>query len=306
MLLLLIAIQAAVAAASPCILCPDGSSTTLPEKIVDIPGVPVVDCATIARLVPVLFQDDTSQECQLVHQLSTLCGCPRDENSCSLCSGDSDGSSSGVSKPTALVGTFSPIFGGIAPNCEVVEAYLHSFSEDDAFCGYAQQEAWDTCGCPVGGNNLDDGDGRYTGGGGGQQGFNNVTQPTTIPTVDIGAFTLGFFGTKGSGRGAMLYSLMRASAILSVIGALVVIFDNLRNRKKMQGLFNQLMVLMAFFDIIYSIAVALVDIPRPTDDFLSTSEERGNMTTCRIQGFMIQFGGLTSLFCNVSLSTCKS
>lgn len=293
---LLLVIQPTISA-SPCTVCPDGSAITVPDKVVDIPGVPSVDCATVEKLIPVMFQDDSSQECQLVHQLSTMCGCPQAKGCCRLCP---DGSS--VSKPAAPVDVFSEHFGGSVPSCEVVEAYLHSFSEVDWFCSYAQQEeVWETCGCPVG---LESSGGGYTDSSP-HYGSTNATQPPTIPQFDTSGFILGFFGADTTKQGTILYSLMRASAILSIIGALVVIQDNLRSPKKRQGLYNQLIVSMAFFDVIHAIAVALVDIPRPADDLLSTGHERGTMATCKIQGFAVQLGGLSSLFANVSLSTCK-
>jgi hypothetical protein len=91
---------------------------------------------------------------------------------------------------------------------------------------------------------------------------------------------------------------------MSITGALFVIQDNLRDKKRRSNQYNQIVTAMAFFDIIHGIASALLDIPRPTDDALRTKGERGNEATCKAQGFFIQWGGLTSLFFNASLSAC--
>jgi hypothetical protein len=66
------------------------------------------------------------------------------------------------------------------------------------------------------------------------------------------------------------------------------------------------MVTMAVFDIIYSIAASLVAIPRPADDMFVAYAERGkNEASCLAQGWFTQWGSMTSIFLNASLSTCK-
>jgi hypothetical protein len=98
--------------------------------------------------------------------------------------------------------------------------------------------------------------------------------------------------------------LARSAAGLSILGALLVIIDNLRNRKRLSNLYNQIVAAMACFDIIYSITAAFLNIPRPADDsFSAYGEYYGNRASCTAQGWMYQWSGMTSLFFNASLST---
>jgi hypothetical protein len=63
----------------------------------------------------------------------------------------------------------------------------------------------------------------------------------------------------------------------------VVIQDTLQDRKRWKNQYNQIVMVMAFFDILHAIASALVEIPRPTDDELHSTGERGNNASCKAQ-----------------------
>lgn len=124
-----------------------------------------------------------------------------------------------------------------------------------------------------------------------------------VPTFDATTIRYTFFGATTNSKMDALHWVELVAAILSIVGAIVVIQDNLRNKKRKNNLYNQIITVMALFDIIQAVAIALQDTPVPSDSTLGTAETIGNQATCKAQGWAIQFGGLTSLFLNVSLST---
>jgi hypothetical protein len=89
-------------------------------------------------------------------------------------------------------------------------------------------------------------------------------------------------------------------------GACAIIQDVMRDKKKIrEHLYNQLMLGMSCFDVIYSIAWMFSTIPIPIyNEFGSENNiygAVGNEATCTAQGFFLQLG-LASIFFNVSLS----
>jgi hypothetical protein len=255
--------------AAPCPLCriPGGTVTT-PNKIVSIPGYPgQYTCSTLESAVPGFF-DDSSEECEVVHQLSTICGCPRPEDSCTLCPDVSD-----VSDIQAPLPAFAPVFSGTTPNCETVQAFLHSFDASDIFCASSQESAASSCGCAVAddfaSNTTSDASVLFDG---------NTTDSVVYNPHGLGALV---FGGKTVEDEIRQVRLARAAACLSIAGALLVILENIYNRKRLSSnLYNQIVVTMACFDIVYSVTASLVNIPRPPDDSFYAHGERGNAGTC--------------------------
>jgi hypothetical protein len=129
----------------------------------------------------------------------------------------------------------------------------------------------------------------------------NTTDPGLFNPNGVGTLV---FGGKTLDDEIRQERLARAAACLSIAGALMVILENLYNRKRLSSnLYNQIVVTMASFDIMYSVTAVLVNIPRPSDDTIYAHGERGNAGTCIAQGWTYQFSGLTSLLLNASLST---
>lgn len=127
-----------------CQFCEWGAITT-PDKVISIPAYEFSDsCGTLESVVPLMINEGTP-ECDLVQSMSSLCGCPKpqDSSSCPLCP---DGSS--VPDPDRQVTWLSDQFGGFAPTCEMVEAYVASFIETDETC-VALQLVSSYCGCPA-------------------------------------------------------------------------------------------------------------------------------------------------------------
>lgn len=288
-LLLHVAPMTLALATRPCTLCPDASSTTYPDKVIVLPPLPPVTCKVAETSVPIVMPNDTSDECKLTHQISTICGCPKKPDACSLCP---DGSA--VSNKDTELPMFNPITSDSLFTCELMEAYLHSFSNKEDFCPYAQQHASEICGCPA----------TSTGSNDWMWDEHNTTMvEPEVPTFDATTIRYTFFGATTNSKMDALHWVELVAAILSIVGAIVVIQDNLRNKKRKNNLYNQIITVMALFDIIQAVAIALQDTPVPSDSTLGTAETIGNQATCKAQGWAIQFGGLTSLFLNVSLST---
>lgn len=294
--------SAAVVRAAPCTLCRDGSEPTMPKKLVQVPGYPQIDCKSLDSLVPQLLADKSSEQCGLVHQLSTLCGCPRSVGTCDLCP---DGSQ--VPNPDTNVESYSSLFGGITPNCEVVEAYLHSFAEDDDLCSFSQGSVAEACGCLV--PEIDEQFNRT-----GAVDATDIVGETPGDLIDLDALGTStaagivsgstLFGVETDEQMQTHYRVSLSASILSLIGCTVVLLDCLWSKQRRKNLYNHIIATMAVFDIILSIASAFGTLPMSTDDFFVATGEAGNEMTCKIQGFFIQWGGVTSIFFNASLSTC--
>ena len=128
---------------APCSVCANGEDITLPKKQISVPGYEFIkDCATLDSLVPALLQDD-DVVCQVIQDVSTLCGCPRKSGTCNLCADGSKVSNPGLDVPLI----FQDQFQGIVPTCELFEAYLHNVDETNSTCTLAQQVLSDYCGC---------------------------------------------------------------------------------------------------------------------------------------------------------------
>lgn len=283
---------------APCTLCEDGSSPSLPDLLVVIPPLVPATCSSLDNALPLVLPDETDALCVAARRLSSKCGCPRRSDACNLCPNGSPVVNKNLEMPE-----FPPVIDDTLLTCDLLEAYMHSFSESDGACSNAQRKAAQKCGCP----NLP---AEFT---------NSSTHDNLNSSVDVfsgedgnspvitghSALYFSFLGAESSADMERLYVILRSAAALSVLGALLVIQDTLRSKRRRKCLYNQIVATMAVFDIVYAIAVALINIPSPTSDVLRSPEERGNYATCKAQGWFIQWGGMTSLFLNASLSTCK-
>lgn len=275
----------------PCTLCQDGAAPKLPDKLVRILGYPEIDCSTLEELVPSLFH--TEEECSVAHQVSSLCGCTMSDDACTMCP---DGSP--VGNPSKRAPKYEAIVGLSPITCDLAASHLQTFSQDDDLCSYSHQVIAESCGCKL--NLLDQ---------------NNATTidpgspPIIIPATSVNAdeITTRYFGATTIEDRKRQQNIYRASAVLSIIGALLVISDNLLNRRNRpkKNLFNQIVTAMALFDIIHGISAAFGVIAKPHDVLLGGIGARGNEATCKAQGWFFLWGSMTSLFFNASLSTCK-
>lgn len=136
LLCLILTIGHLCVSAAPCTVCRDGSAVTLPEKKVQISALyPEMQCSSLDSLIPNLFPDESSEECGLIHQFSTLCGCPIPENACTLCP---DGLAVGA--PDAVLNeNYAALIPDpdLPPTCDLVQSYLHSVSKQDDLCVFS-------------------------------------------------------------------------------------------------------------------------------------------------------------------------
>jgi hypothetical protein len=108
---------------SPCSLCHDGATITLPEKELSLKGFEYIqNCAMLDSLIGVLFKNDT-ELCTLLQGIGALCGCPptRDD-ACFLCPGNH------VGYPKNEMVFAADQLSGFVPTCEIYDAFLRSES----------------------------------------------------------------------------------------------------------------------------------------------------------------------------------
>jgi len=87
----------------------------------------------------------------------------------------------------------------------------------------------------------------------------------------------------------MFISLSAFSGLLSMSGSSLIIYHILRGgRNRISKIRNRLVLGMSMVDILYSAAFGLSIIPSPQET--SCSIGMGNLSTCTVQGFFMQFG----------------
>ena len=264
-----------------CTLCKDGSPPTRPYFLIHLPQVPAASCAEMATFVPLLIADAEGERCKLLQRTSSICGCPILRDGCDLCP---DGSLIHPNNTFTLLPQFGEILPGVTYTCQLMEALLNGTEKDDPLCDNVQGNAAKPCGCP------------------------NATV-----SGGVVAFTerlddklwFEFQGAKDANDIMRLYTATRISSGLSIFGALLVLHDSLRFPQRRKHVYNQLVWTMASFDILYGVGIALQQIPRPTGTITSSPGSKGTEATCKAQGWLIQWSGMSSLFLNGALSTCK-
>jgi hypothetical protein len=311
-----------------CTLCPRGEAVPDPNRTLSVQGIPFETCGK-AEQATALYLSQDSDICNSFQSISPLCGCEASGTVKSPCSMCSDGTP--VPLPDVdlsyLVGGSSLIGGDLT--CGVIEAVSKSFEEESQECVDAHSIAG-VCGCPPIENACDFCPGE------------DVLFPDkevrlalkivdVVPTCSqIDAFVTqlesgsklcylarstnyvcgcnggikDYLGAKTHAQKVALAWLPRISALLSILGSAMIIYDVLCDKTKRASVFHTLMVAMSLFNIFGSMAWALTTLPIPEYEFGETSGiygTKGNEATCKLQGFFFQLG-FTSMFYNVSLS----
>ena len=83
-------------------------------------------------------------------------------------------------------------------------------------------------------------------------------------------------------------------------GSLAIMYDVIHSKTRRTKVYNRIVFLMSCADIVASTAMAFSTLPIPPDSYVYGSS--GTTTTCKAQGFFIQFMEM-SLFYNLMLST---
>lgn len=123
---------------SRCTVCPDGSPITNPTGELTVPGFGVQSCAVISGLVGTLYALE-DPNCQLLHSVSTACGCPsQSTNPCQLCG---EGNQVPDAKHEFPLSYLDENVNYEGVNCKLLEVYFNSSIEsDDLTCQLSQ--AW--------------------------------------------------------------------------------------------------------------------------------------------------------------------
>ncbi len=83
-------------------------------------------------------------------------------------------------------------------------------------------------------------------------------------------------------------SVTVTTASISMLCSGLIIFVILRSSEKLTTTYHRILSFMSFFDIIYSLAIALTTLPMPRDvneTYPFAGIALGNATTCEIQGY---------------------
>lgn len=319
-------------ASDPCIFCTRGAITK-PEKAINISGYEMIDsCATVDTLVPLVLTSD-APECQLLQSISTYCGCPRPEDSCTFCP---DGSP--PPNPDREIPFLKGEFQGVVPTCEIVEAFIANLSTGDVLC-HTMQLISSYCGCPAIPNHC-----QFCGGAPLQEAFydfpllellrdeygtkNLAINPTCeafysaqyqitpgdalCRNAQFLTFNCGcndgvmeYLGAKTVNQQAVLAWVPRVVAIVSLVASLLVLRDILQDKKKRASVYHQIVIFVAIFDCVTSLVwiVGTAAIPKIAWHGLPSGVYGavGNEVTCTVQGFFFQLG-LASVYTNVSLT----
>ena len=298
------------------------------DKPLNILNFPFETCGQLADAADELLSAE-SDMCTILQQVGTYCGCPiQNQNHCSLCR---DGGHMALpEKPAPFL---KDEFGGFVPNCALLEAYVTTFNRDSDRCSVIQDLSG-FCGCPGIDNHcticpdrpfpaefkdkelpmfllrevgLDQ-----------DVGFpitcelaisfetQILASSHACKQANLQNFQCGcsdewnYFSADTETKKVALAWIPRVVGLFSFIGSTLIVSDVLRDAKRKRHLYNQIMVGLASFDIISAIAWMLSTLPNDTEDPFPIYGERGNHTSCKIQGFLHQLG-IGSIFFNLSL-----
>lgn len=306
--------------AIPCDFCSRGEISR-PDRNVTIPGYEFLDtCGTIDSLAPALLTDDNPQ-CEILQSLSSYCGCPPVQDSCSLCR---DGSP--VELPEKTFPWLAGVFGGIAPTCELVEAYAASFGSDDAKC-HSLHAISSHCGCPAVSNHCVYCDGEAL-----KEEYRDVELPGLanfgiIVTCDIYFLTQyqyntdhefckyneivsshcgcnngvsGLYGVSNTTQQEAALWVPRVVGVISLFASFLILLDIGKSETKRSKVYHQLVAIIAVFDVITSVVWIVGPAAAPAiSEFTGLSSEiygaSGSDATCTAQGFFLQLGKFSSV-----------
>jgi len=236
------------AQSSECTFCIDGSSIPKPDKIVRLMGLEMT-CSFVEDYFPVYAPSRDSENCRLVQQLGSVCGCekPLGEDSCDICI---DGSN--VEDPLHELPEYEALFSGFKPNCDLMQSFMHSTPRTSQDCRQIQNNLGERCGCSqVALDELQDTNmaiealqGFFT-----QNGtnstmilnntMNNISTlfpldnstlgdifDNLIPLGKLSTLDVALFGSKTKEEVYRQHRVFRAAATLSILGTILVILDN--------------------------------------------------------------------------------
>ena len=265
-----------------CTVCRDGSVITRPDKELSLgDSLPIESCQDLdsfAALFPA-----SSEECSSVQALGGLCGCPVPEGACTLCPNGEP-----PSNPSRKLNWFST-FASAVPEayqsvadsltCEIMGAIVASdaigvFGQEDALlCTASQLQSW-ICGC-------------------------EPDWRAIILTWSYRISAIFSFLVSAQVRATRRQLNYQDTQSACMQGSSFIILDVVLRQENRFTTYSQLLMGMSIFDCIGSVAYMLVGVMAPVEAGFYLS--RGNDTTCKIQGFLIQLGQ-ASIFYNLFLT----
>lgn len=274
-----------------CSLCQDGAISPVPDKLVDLGGPAKLTCAEYEVFASVLPAN--SKDCALVRGGAKLCQCPARPGQCSMCP-----KGERVSRPKKKLNWLTESFLSTEQGvnirqesvdfltCEVMESLVASedlalaeiFGTQDGLICPATQMKSSICGC--------------------EPDWKPIALTWSYRTSGI----LSFVVSTNFEHHHPLPVALTCLFVCAKQGSAMIIVTILRKRtrKKRFTTYHQLVLSISLFDIVSSIAYTLVGVMAPYEAGFYLS--RGNDTTCKIQGFMIQLGQTTSMAYNLCLS----
>ena len=98
--------------------------------------------------------------------------------------------------------------------------------------------------------------------------------------------------------------LATTGGIISAVSSLIVLIVVYRSEIRFRSVYNRMMMCMAIFDFISSIALSFTTIPMPIDAIYPFKGKGmlGNVLTCEVQGFATIFGYIGSFLMNCGLN----
>ena len=82
-------------------------------------------------------------------------------------------------------------------------------------------------------------------------------------------------------------AIATSSASLSAISSAIIISIICRSQVRLSSVYNWIIFGMSLFDIIGSVCIAFTTIPMPMDQIYPFSRTYGTVTTCEVQGFLL-------------------
>lgn len=312
--------RALTAQAEQCDFCPRGDITE-PDKPVAIPGFEFLDsCGKVDSIVKDIFTSDAAECIQLQDLLGTYCGCPPPENACTLCPDGSPVPDEYLSKELPWLAT---AFGGTAPTCEFLEAYMTTNESGDEGCTSLQITSA-SCGCPALPDHC-----VYCPGETLQEEYSQKVLPFVgnpdlgvTGTCEIYWYTqyqisqddircdhssvltfhcgcndgiLGSWGATTEEQQIAMLWIPRVVGSFSLIAASMVLRHTLTDQKKRASVYHQMVFMIAIFDIVTALvfivgAAAVEEMNPETGLTHGIYGAYGNDTSCKASGFFYQLG----------------
>ena len=273
-----------------CTICENGDPPPFPNIPVDVGQERTLSCAGWDAYAQSF--EEGSSDCSLIRSgASRICQCPRPEGQCTMCPlGEA------IPKPQQELNWLTDSFlssvrdtvvveGAGFLNCQLMESHVASGypllaevfgTEEELLCTAMQMKSW-ICGC--------------------KPDWRQIALTWCYRLSGMCSLIVSCTQCITCAKFCSLYIVL---TVLFFQGSGLIIISILRKPNSRFTTYHQLVLGISAFDMISSIAYMLVGVMAPYEAGFYLS--RGNETTCKMQGFMIQLGQTASMFYNLCLS----